>query len=131
MSKRFFSRKHSKIITIDSIVKALNESSMSEDKLMIHTANGIYIGILQDYVEPNNLELQDEDDVLTSFDKIYLSTLEKFEAKPKAEDNIDVIENPISIKLKDVQLLTSGNTINMPFAIIFVDQIIGFSTGHI
>ncbi len=130
MSKQFFSRKYSKIFVISSILKSINESQSGNDKLIIHTANGLYIGDFKEFSKPSDLKIEGNDDILTCYNKLYLSTMESYKKNDDFKDDIEVSENPISITLENVKLITSSNTINMPFVILFVDQIIGFSVGH-
>lgn len=130
MSKQFFSRKYSKIFVISSIIKSLNESRSDDDKLIIHTANGLYIGDFKEFSKPSNLKIEDNDDILTCYNKLYLSAMESYEKKDDFKDDIEVSENPISITLENVELVTSSKNVNMPFVILFIDQIIGFSVGH-
>lgn len=128
---KYFSKKYSKIQVLNSILSSLNESESDTDKLLIHTANGIYQGTLRNSSIVSDAAIETNDDILTCFDKMYQSALNTYENSDTAKDNVTVSENPISIELEDVELLTSLKTIHMPFAIIFVDQIIGFSIGHI
>lgn len=134
MSKKYFSRKYLKLLTLESLLEVLNDSDDSKnDKLMIHTANGIYIGTLVLDAPNDGSENKQYSSILNSFEKAYLSNLENYENENENQDEDIIIleENPISITLKDVEIITSGKNINMPFAIIFIDQIIGFSLGHI
>lgn len=132
MSKKFFSRKYSKILTFASMAETFNEScDEHKNKLMIHTANGIYLGNLKHMPKLDNLDIQKNDDMLTCFYKIYSSGLDKYENSNEYNPNAELIENPITIELEDVELITSGKTINMPFVSIFVDQIVGISLGNV
>ena len=128
--KKYFSKKYSKIQVLNSILSSLNKSESDTDKLLIHTANGIYQGTLRDSTILSDTEIKANDDILTCFDKMYQSALNTYEISDNAKDNI-AISDPISIELENVELFTSLKTIHMPFAIIFVDQIIGFSIGHV
>lgn len=130
MSKKVFSRKYLKLITIDSIVKATNNSSC-KNKLLVHTSNGIYIGNLRNQVEYDNTEIEENDDTLTCFNKLYLSSLEKYEADKKSKEIPEISENFVTIELEDVQLVNGASRVNMPFVELFVDQIIGFSIGSL
>ena len=109
MSKTFFSRKCSKISVFDAISKILNNNG-GKSKLMIHTANGIYFGNLREVPQLDNIEVQDDDDILTCFNKIYTSHLDKYENSEDYNDDNEIIENPITIQLEDVELVTSGKT---------------------
>ena len=129
--KKYFSKKYSKIQVLNSILSSLNKSESDTDKLLIHTANGIYQGTLRDSTILSDTEIKANDDILTCFDKMYQSALNTYEISDNAKDNIAISENPISIELENVELFTSLKTIHMPFAIIFVDQIIGISIGHV
>lgn len=124
--KRIFSRKYLKILAFDTIAKATNEkNSNNTTKLLIHTANGIYQGDLKETEEFSNYDLSDSDDILTLYNKTYLTMLEN-----SNDTNLEKMpENPLSIDLENVTLTTSLKSISMPFVTIFLDQIIGFSIG--
>ena len=128
---KYFSKKYSKIQVLNSILSSLNESESDTDKLLIHTANGIYQSTLRNSSIVSDAAIETNDDILTCFDKMYQSALNTYEISDNAKDNIAISENPISIELENVELFTSLKTIYMPFAVIFVDQIIGFSIGHV
>lgn len=129
--KKYFSKRFSKIQTLNSILEALNESENHKDKLIIHTANGLYQGTLRNTSILTDTTIKEKDDILTCFDKMYQSALKTYENSDNAKNDIEISENPISIELENVDVLTSLKTIHMPFAIIFVDQIIGISIGHL
>ena len=131
MVKKYFSNKYSKIFTLNTILKTLNENQNSSDKLIVHTANGIYVGALKEQEDYDNLEIQKSDDILTVYRKMYLNSLNAFENSDKSSNIEKISENSISITLENVQVLTSSRIINLPFVEIFVDQIIGFSLGSI
>lgn len=131
MVKKYFSNKYSKIFTLNAILKTLNETEISSDKLIVHTANGIYVGTLKEQEDYDNLEIQKSDDILTVYRKMYLNSLNAFENSDKSSNIEKIPENSISITLENVQVLTSSRIINLPFVEIFVDQIIGFSLGSI
>lgn len=126
--KKFFSRKLARVISFNDFVEASNKSSNSKDMLIIHTANGLYQGNLKPTQNFENSELAHGDDILTAIRKIYLSTIEAY--SKKSDDSIEeIFENPITIDLEDVTLITSTGKISLPFVSIFVDQIIGISIG--
>lgn len=125
--KTFFSRKYCKIYSYDTVVKAQNKNVGNRDKLIIHTANGLYQGTLRLPEELKDYEVQEGDDILTVVKKLYLDTIDATDTN----DSIEISENPIAIDLEDVTLFTSMKNINMPFVSIFIDQIIGISIGHI
>lgn len=131
MIKKYFSNKYSKIFTLNALLKTLNEAPNSNSKLMIHTANGIYIGKLKEQVDYDNLDIQEHDDILTIYRKMYLNALNNYENSDKSDEIERISENSISITLEDVEVMTSFKSINLPFVEIFVDQIIGFSLGSI
>jgi hypothetical protein len=128
--KKFFSRKYSKIQIINSILSALKKSGSSTDKLIIHTSNGIYQGVLKKPINFSDTTVTENDDILTCFDKMYQSSLAAYENSEDSKNNIEISENSLTIELEDVDVFTSLKKVKMPFAIIFVDQIIGFSIGH-
>lgn len=128
--KKFFSRKYSKIQIINSILSALKKSGSSTDKLIIHTSNGIYQGVLKEPINFSDTTVTENDDILTCFDKTYQSSLAAYENSEDSKNNIEISENSLTIELEDVDVFTSLKKVKMPFAIIFVDQIIGFSIGH-
>ena len=131
MVKKYFSNKYSKIFTLNAILKTLNETQNNSDKLIIHTANGIYVGTFKEQEDYNNLDIQENDDILTIYRKMYLSSLNAFEDSDKSNNIEKIPENSVSITLENVQVFTSSRIINLPFVEIFIDQIIGFSLGSI
>ena len=62
---------------------------------------------------------------------MHLNNLESYENSDKFSEIEKVTENPISIILENVEVITSGKTITLPFVEIFIDQIIGFALGSI
>ncbi len=131
MSKNFFSRKYNKILVYNELVNVQNEDSNTNDKLIIHTSNGLYFGKLKHPNPTNDTKIEKDDDFLTLANKMYLSILEKYDKSLDAKVNEEVVENPISIELEDVTVIASGKTIKMPFVSIFVDKIIGVSIGSV
>lgn len=131
MVKKYFSNKYSKIFTLNTLSKTLNEAQNTNNQLMIHTANGIYVGTLKEQVDYDNLDIQKDDDLLTIYRKMYLKSLYNYESSDKSSEIEKIPENSISITLEDVKVITSGKSIDLPFVEIFVDQIIGFSLGSI
>lgn len=132
MIKKYFSRKYSKIFTLDALSKTLNETQNTNNQLIIHTANGIYIGTLKEQVDYDNLDIQEGDDLLTIYRKMYIKSLCNYENSDKSSEIEKISENSISMTLENVEVITSsGKSINLPFVEIFVDQIIGFSLGSI
>lgn len=131
MIKKYFSNKYSKIFTMNTLSETLNEAQNSNNKLMIHTANGIYVGKLKEQEDYDNLDIQKNDDILTAYRKMYLNALNNYENSDKSDKIERISENSISITLEDVEIITSVKSINLPFVEIFVDQIIGFSLGSI
>ena len=129
MIKKYFSNKYSKIFTLNILSKTLNETQNSNNKLIIHTANGLYIGTFKEQVDDDTLEIEKGDDLLTIYRKMYLNALNNYDNDDASSNTEKVFENPISITLEDVEVITSGKTITLPFVEIFVDQIIGFSLG--
>ncbi len=130
MSKKYLSKKYSKIFTFNTVLKTFNDHSKSKDKLIIHTSNGLYIGNLREPIDANDLTLNDNDDFSTVYNKMYISALNKYESNENSEIS-EITENPITIELEDVLVVTNATRIKMPFVEIFVDQIIGFSYGSI
>lgn len=108
MSKKYFSTKYSKIFTLNALLKTYNETQQSNNKLIIHTANGIYVGTLKEQVNYNNFDIQDDDDLITIFRKSYLKALDNYENSEEAHIIEKIEENPISITLENVELITSG-----------------------
>lgn len=131
MSKKYISKKYSKILAMNGILTAFNEHSQNKNQLIIHTANGIYIGTLREKHDYDNLEFHKDDDMLTLYNKMYQTFLDKSEEAKDSSDVLEINENPLSIELENVELLTHGTNINMPFVEIFLDQIIAFSLGSI
>lgn len=131
MAKKYYSNKYFKIFTLNALAKILNETQGTENKLMIHTANGIYIGTLKEHTDYENLDVQDGDDALTIYRKMYLKNQDTYENSNPVNEVEKISENPISITLENVEIITSGKSITLPFVDIFVDQIIGFSLGLI
>ena len=129
LSKKYFSTKYSKIFTLNALLKTYNETQQSNNKLIIHTANGIYVGTLKEQVNYNNFDIQDDDDLITIFRKSYLKALDNYENSEEAHIIEKIEENPISITLENVELITSVNTMHLTFVEIFIDQIVGFSLG--
>ena len=131
MIKKYFSKKYSKIFTLNALSKTLNETQNTNNQLIIHTANGIYLGTLKEQVDYDNLEIQKDDDLLTIYRKMYLKSLSNYESSDKSSEIEKIPENSISITLENVKVISSGKSIDLPFVEIFVDQIIGFSLGSI
>ncbi len=131
MIKKYFSKKYSKIFTLNALSKTLNETQNTNNQLIIHTANGIYLGTLKEQVDYDNLEIQKDDDLLIIYRKMYLKSLSNYESSDKSSEIEKIPENSISITLENVKVITSGKSIDLPFVEIFVDQIIGFSLGSI
>lgn len=131
MIKKYFSKKYSKIFTLNALSKTLNETQNTNNQLIIHTANGIYLGTLKEQVDYDNLEIQKDNDLLTIYRKMYLKSLSNYESSDKSSEIEKIPENSISITLENVKVITSGKSIDLPFVEIFVDQIIGFSLGSI
>lgn len=128
----YFSKKFSKIQTLNLILTACNTSntnSNAKNKLIIHTADGIYQGTLREQPHLDDYTIKDDDDVLTCYEKQYFSSLANYEKSDVPTKDIEISENPIAIVLEDVDIITSVKNIHMPFVFIFVDQIIGFSMG--
>lgn len=121
---KYFSQKYFKISTLISVLETFKDT----DKLMIHTANGIYMGDFKEPVKYVDLKAKQGDDFLTILQKTYLAFIEDNDIP---ENLKEFIENPTTIQLENVTLLTSGKTITLPFVEIFVDQIIGFSKGSL
>lgn len=128
--KKYFSNKYVKISCLNSLIKVLNDTTdlKEPNKLIIHTANGIYLGTLKRYDDSENYEIFNDDDIMTAYHKTYLKTLKETEIDKDVEH---VIENPITITLEDVKVISSNLTTNLPYVDIFIDQIIGISFGSI
>ena len=124
MNKKYFSKKYSKIIAMNGVLNATSDS----DKLMIHTANGIYIGKLKENTVYENFDIQPNDDFQTFFHKTYQKAIKD---NPSLTELQEIPENFITIELEDVTLLSDNSKIKIPFVEIFVDQIIGFSAGSL
>lgn len=127
----YFSKKMSKIQTLNLIISACNSDDSGNNKLIITTANGIYQGTLRKSPNLDDYTLKPDDDILTCYEKQYLSSLEDYEKSDGSKKDIEISENPIAIVLEDVDIITSVKNIHMPFVFIFVDQIIGFSMGYL
>ena len=131
--KRYLSNKFIKINCLNSLLKVLNDKVSSEEKLnklVIHTANGIYIGTLKEPIDSTNYEVTDEDDILNVYHKVLYEQIDK--AEDNMADEIErVSENPITITLENVELHSNNVIIHLPFIEIFIDQIIGISLGSI
>ena len=131
MSKKYYSNKYSKIFCMNTMIEAMNKLQNTHDKLLIHTANGIYVGTLRDFPDYDDLEIQEGDDLLTIYKKTYLKASDAYEHSEESSEIEKVQENSISIMLENVTVLTSNRPINLPFVEIFIDQIIGVSIGSI
>ena len=67
---KYLSNKYIKINCLNTLNKVLNDripSEKQQNKLIIHTANGVYIGTLKDLVDSENYEVKDDDDILTVY----------------------------------------------------------------
>ncbi len=124
MDKKFFSYKYVKILALNSTLKTFKDT----DKLMLHTSNGIYVGKLKEPVKYQKLDFQPNDDFQTVFHKTYLSFLNDGNIPENFEK---IAENPLSIELEDVTLITANTRISIPYVELFVDQIIGYSKGSL
>ncbi len=131
--KRYMSNKFIKINCLNSLLKVLNDKVSSEEKLnklVIHTANGIYIGTLKEPIDSENYEVTNKDDILTIYHKVLYEQIAK--AENDITDEIErVLENPITITLENVELRCNNVITHLPFIEIFIDQIIGISLGSI
>lgn len=125
----YFSKKFHKIQTLNLILTACNSNGSAKNKLIIHTADGIYQGTLREQPHLDDYTIKDDDDILTCYEKQYLSSLENYENSDSSKKDIEIPENPIAIVLEDVDIIAGMKNIHMPFVFIFVDQIIGFSMG--
>lgn len=130
MTKQVFSRKYVKLLSMDILREALNENNAHDNKLIIHTANGIFTGKLKRNVNIEDTQLLENDDVFTCYEKVYISNLDKYLAED-SKNYDELIENPITITLEDAELRGSLTNIKLPFVEIFVDQIISFSVGSL
>lgn len=130
MKKKYLSNKYTKIFCLNSLSNVINNLSSSgeSNQLIIHTANGMFIGTLRDFDNTENYELSDNDDIITMYRKTYLKALDNIKLD---EDTEHISENPISITLENVKIISSNLTTNLPFVDIFIDQIIGISFGSI
>ena len=127
--KQYHSKKYIKVISFGSLVETLNKGNDGLNKLLIHTANGIYEGYLKFSEDTDNIILEKDSDILTIAKSLYLKTLKNNDEKT---DLIEIHENHITIDLEEVTLHTSSNMhIHMPFVSIFIDQIIGISIGSL
>ena len=95
---------------------------------MIHTANGIYVGDFKEPINYDNFDFKNGDDVFTIAHKSYQSLVSKDDMPNQMEV---YTENPLTIQLTNVKLITSNIPISIPSVEIFVDQIIGFSAGSL
>lgn len=128
--KKYFSNKFVKISCLNSFMNVINDTVEKPNKLIVHTANGIYIGTLKVYDDSENYEVKDNDDILTTYHKLYLKTIDNIEIDK--DNKVErVLENPISITLENVEIFSSNVRTNLPFVEIFIDQIIGISLGSI
>lgn len=118
-----FSKKFLKLITMGSLIDNSNNN-----KFIVHTSNGIYVGKLRN-TEYDNSEVTENDDTLTCFNKVYKKALKNYEASEKSKIFPEISENYATIELEDVQYINGTAHINMPFVELFVDQIVGFSLG--
>lgn len=130
--KKYFSSKIAKINILNSLVDTINDMDKTEriNKLIVHTANGLYIGSLKKY-DDTNYEIKDDDDFLTAYRKMYLEAMDKADSDISNED-VRVTENPITITLENVEVISNNNVRSyFSFVEIFIDQIIGISLGDI
>ena len=130
--KKYFSNKYVKINSLNSLTKAVNDSSNLEkpNKLIILTANGIYMGTLREPIDSEDYEIKNNDDMITMYRKLYLSVIDKTE-NSEDKDVERVSENPITITLENVEIRNNFGITKLSFVDIFIDQIIGISLGSI
>ena len=78
--------------------------------------------ILQDGVAVGKLPTKSDFEEENSFSNLFKKSFKEFK---KSEDQ----ESPQSISLIDVKYTSSGSTINLPYMVFFIDQIVGVSVG--
>lgn len=124
--KLLLSRKYLKVLAHSYLSKNNISSIQPEDNLLVHTALGIYQGKMK-FIESKELkDISEDSDTPTLIQSIYEDDLKKSDLNTFDDE---ISENPITITLEDVTLITSNAKIHMPFVNIFVDQIIGISVG--
>lgn len=123
MLKKIFSHKYTKIM---ALCTALDVSS-GTDKLMLHTSNGIYVGNFKHPITYDDFSIQKNDTVSIVAHKSYQSLMQDKDLPNNETELLE--ENPLTIELENVTLFNAGQKISMPSVEIFLDQIIGFSTG--
>lgn len=129
--KKYHSKKYTKISILNSLSKTINTTRNEDNKLIIHTANGMYIGTLKENINYENIEVKEDDDLLTVYRKIYLKTINDYENSDMLDRLNEISENHLSITLENVELITNMKTISLSFVEIFIDEIIGLSIGTI
>lgn len=129
--KKYLSKKYTKISILNSLSKTINTTRNEDNKLIIHTANGMYIGTLKEDINYENIEVKEDDDLLTVYRKIYLKTINDYENSDMPDRLNEISENHLSITLENVELITNMKTISLSFVEIFIDEIIGLSIGTI
>ena len=128
---KVFSKKFCKIQVLNSMLESLNNSDNQKNSLIVHTSNGLYIGKLRNFDNSEDFDIKDNDDTLTCYRKLYLSSLNDYK-NSYSSTNIEIPEeNPLTIELEDVSIITGMKTITLPFVSIFIDQIIAVSFGKI
>lgn len=130
MTKQIFSRKYVKLLSMDIIRESLDKANGHNNKLIIHTANGIFTGKLKKVSDIEDTQLLENDDAFTCYRKLYVSNVDKYFAEDSKKFD-EFIENPITITLEDAELRGPLTNIKLPFVEIFVDQIISFSVGSV
>ena len=96
---------------------------MENNSIIVMTPAGTYTG------KPVSSK-NDNSETVLSFVEILSEFADKYRQDNQIAENESLDGNDGYLMLKDVQLQTSGSTINMPFAILFFDQIVGITIGN-
>jgi hypothetical protein len=115
---------------VDSANKSITDKQDEKNKIIIHTACGIYMGTLKSEYENDLKKSLTDKDYPSTIKCIYTNILE--DAYSKVTQKVPY-DNGTTITLEDVVLKsTSSNvTLKMSFVDIFVDQIIAVSMGSL
>lgn len=96
------------------VISVMNSvGRVSNNNLILVLQDGIAIGRL-----PLDADLEDDNSFINFFKK-------SFKEFRKSEEQ----ESPQAISLVDVKYTSSGATINLPYMVFFIDQIVGVSVG--
>lgn len=130
MTKKLFSKKNSKLLSMDIIRESLNKANGRNNKLIIYTAAGIFTGKIQKSSNIEDTKILEQDTPITCYRKLYTSNVNEYFDKYSKEFD-EVAENPITITLEDAEFNGPLANINLPFVEIFLDQIIAFTVGSV